>query len=122
MQQSRPTNATGVPVTLYVLDANGNYRSIGTTTSDSNGKFALTWKPDIPGDFTVYANFAGTESYYSSSDEAFFTVSAPTPTATPAPTPPQSMADQYLLPGIIGLAIVIIVVGAVIIIALRKRP
>ena len=36
MQQPMPTNITGVPVTLYVLDSNNNYRSIGTTTSNAH--------------------------------------------------------------------------------------
>src|SRR6202142_4537717 len=35
MQKMKPTNATGLPVTLSVVDANGNQRVIGTTTSDS---------------------------------------------------------------------------------------
>ena len=34
-QQPMPTNTTGVPVTLYVLDSNNNYRSIGTTTTNA---------------------------------------------------------------------------------------
>ena len=34
MQKPKPTNVTGVPVTLSVIDSNGNYRSIGTTTTD----------------------------------------------------------------------------------------
>lgn len=122
MQQQRPTNATGVPVTLFVLDANGNYRNIGTATSDSNGKFALTWKPDIPGDFTVYASFDGSESYYGSSDEAFFTASAPTPTATPVPTQAPSMADLYFVPATAGLFIAIVVVIVLMLMVLRKRP
>ena len=42
MQKPRPTNVTGVPVELSVVDANGNYRSIGTTTSDADGFFSLT--------------------------------------------------------------------------------
>ena len=36
-QFEMPTNATGVPVTISVVDANGNFREIGTTTSDSSG-------------------------------------------------------------------------------------
>lgn len=33
MQQPYSTSATGVPVTIDVIDANGNYRNIGSTTS-----------------------------------------------------------------------------------------
>ncbi len=57
MQKPRPTDATGVPITLSVVDANGNYRDIGTTTSNADGFFAFNWKPDIEGQYTVYASF-----------------------------------------------------------------
>ena len=69
-QQPLPTNLTGVPVNIYVLDSNSNYRQIGTTTSDASGTFSYTWKPDIPGDFTVYAVFAGSNGYWPSSADA----------------------------------------------------
>ena len=65
MQKPRPTNTTGVEVTISVVDANGNYREIGITTT-VDGTFALNWKPDIEGQYTVYATFAGTESYWPS--------------------------------------------------------
>ena len=72
MQQPMPTNVTGVNVNLYVLDSNNNYRQIGSTTSDASGTYSFTWKPDIAGNYTVYAAFAGSESYYSSSAETAF--------------------------------------------------
>ena len=84
MQQPEPTNVTGVPVTLSVIDANGNYRQIGTTTTNSQGTFGFTWTPDIPGAYTVTATFAGTQSYYGSSADTYFYASSPS--ATPAPT------------------------------------
>ena len=43
----KPTNFTGVPVAISVIDANGNYRTIGTTTTDSSGTYGFTWMPDI---------------------------------------------------------------------------
>ena len=39
MQQPEPSKRTGVPVTLYVLDSNNNYRSIGTTTTNAQATF-----------------------------------------------------------------------------------
>ena len=66
-QQPMPTNATGVPVTITVIDSNGNYRQIGTTTTDSSGMYSFPWTPDIRGKYTVIATFAGTGSYYGSS-------------------------------------------------------
>ena len=72
MQQPCPANVTGVPVSIDVLDSNGNYRNIGAATSNADGMFTFTWTPDIPGDFTVYATFAGSESYYPSHADASF--------------------------------------------------
>jgi hypothetical protein len=121
-QKPLPTNFTGVEVTLNVLDANNNFRTIGTTTTDASGTYAYQWVPDIEGKYTVIATFAGTNGYWSSYAETAFAVD-PAP-ATPAPTEPpaQSMADQYFIPAIAGLLVAIIVVGLLIILVLRKRP
>ena len=122
-QFSRPINATGVPVTLSVVDANGNYREIGTTTSDADGFFSFNWKPDIAGQYTVYASFAGSESYWPSHAVTSFAVDPAHPTAAPTETPPQSAADMYFVPAIAGLFVLIIVVAIVLaLLMLRKRP
>jgi hypothetical protein len=123
MQKPRPTNATGVPVSIDVIDSNGNYRNIGTTTSDASGMFTLTWMPDIPGNYTVIATFAGSDSYWGSSSEtSFVTTAAPAATAAPTPTP-TSVADMYFVPAVAAIIIVIIIVGAVLaLLMLRKRP
>jgi len=121
-QQPCPTNFTGVPVDIYVLDANGNYRSIGTATTDASGMYTLTWKPDIPGNFKVYAQFEGTNGYYPSSSETSFAVDQPQATSTPTPAAPQSAADLYFIPAIAGLfALVIIVLVMLAVILMRKR-
>ena len=122
-QQPEPTNFTGVPVTISVLDSNNNYRTIGTATTDASGMYTLTWTPDISGNFTVYANFAGTNGYWPSNAETSFAVAqAPAATATPTPTP-TSVADMYFVPAIAGLFVVIIVGLAVLaLLMLRKRP
>jgi hypothetical protein len=120
--QAMPNNVTGVPVIIYVLDSNGNYRTIGTVTSDANGMYSLTWMPDISGDFTVYAKFAGTQGYFGSSAETSFTaVNAP---ATPTPTaqPLTSVTDQYFVPAVAGIIVAIVIVGAALaLLTLRKR-
>ncbi len=121
MQQPRPTDITGVPITIDVIDANGNYRTIGTTASDASGFYSFDWIPDIPGKYTVIATFAGSESYYSSYAHAAFTADE-APAATPQPTSiPASVADMYILPGISAIVIAIVVVGLVLILMLRKR-
>ncbi len=122
MQKPRPTNATGVDVTLSVIDANNNYRTIGTTTADADGFFSFNWMPDITGKFTVYASFEGSESYWPSHAVTAFNVDEPAATASPQPTADPSMADLYFLPATIGLFVAIIVVGLLTILMLRKRP
>jgi hypothetical protein len=123
MQAVRPTNITGVPVTINVVDANGNYRQIGSVTSDSEGFFSYQWTPDISGMYTVIASFAGSESYGSSRSETAFFATTPPPTLTPTPQPVQSTADLYFVPAIAGLFILIIVIGLVqVLIMLRRKP
>ena len=123
-QQPLPTNTTGVPVTIYVLDSNNNYRSIGTTTSDASGSYGLTWCPDISGNYTVYAVFAGTNGYYGSSAVAHMYVSPPPTTAPPTATPVTGLATQNSVMYIgIAIIIVIVIIGAVLaILVTRKHP
>jgi hypothetical protein len=118
-----PTNASGVPLTFSVLDANGNYRVVGTTTSDLTGAYRFSWKPDISGEYTVYVTFAGSEAYYGSvAQNAFFVEDQPAATATPTPQQP-SAADTYFIPAIAGLfVLIIIVLVLVVLMMLRKRP
>jgi outer membrane protein assembly factor BamB len=121
MQKARPSNATGVEVLIDVLDSNGNYRNIGTATSDASGFYSLAWTPDIPGKYTVIARFAGSEGYWQSSAETAFNVEE-APEATPPPTPePASTADLYFVPATAGIIVAIAVVGVVLILMLRKR-
>ena len=121
MQKPKPTDATGVEVTVYVLDANGNYREIGKTTSDSNGFYSLMWTPDIPGKYTVYASFAGSESYWPSNAEtAFGVVEAPpvetnTDTSTNVSLPP---IETYFLGATAAIILAVAIVGFLI---LKKR-
>jgi outer membrane protein assembly factor BamB len=122
MKQEKPANATGVPIVISVMDPNGNYYTVGTAISDAGGAFKLAFDPQVPGEYTIYANFAGSGSYFGSHSETGVFIEQAHPTATPAPTPVQSMADQFLIPGIIGIIIAIVVVGLVIILVLRKRP
>jgi hypothetical protein len=124
MQQPMPTNITGVPVTISVTDSNGNHYVIGTATTDASGTYSLTWTPIIPGNFTVTTTFTGTQSYYGSSGETHFYASAPSPTASPYPTPVAGLASTGSLElGIAAVIIVIVIIGATIImLMLRRRP
>jgi len=122
-QFSRPSNATGVPVTLSVVDSNGNYREIGTTTSSADGFFSFNWKPDISGQYQVYASFGGSAGYYPSHAVTSFAVDPSHPTEAPAATPTQSPADMYFVPAIAGLFVLVIIVAIVLaLLMLRKHP
>ena len=122
-QKPLPANFVGIDVTIYVLDSNGNFRAIGTATTDATGAYNLIWTPDIPGDFQVVATFAGTNGYWPSTATAAFTVMEAA--ATPAPTEAiiQSAADMYFIPAIAGLFVLVIVLLVLVVLGmLRKRP
>jgi hypothetical protein len=119
MQKPMPTNATGVPVKLETVDPNGNFYEISTVTSDMNGMYSLMWKPPVPGQYTIIATFAGSESYYSSYAETSMGVSeAPIPTPPPAAAPDTTMT---IIGTGIGTGIAIIIAIAVAVLMLRKR-
>jgi len=123
MQQGKPENAKGVEVVLETLDPNGNFYEIGRTTSDINGNYGLKFTPEVPGDYQIFATFAGSKSYGASTASTFMSVAeAPQASPSPTPAPPYGQtADAYLLPATIGTIVAIVVVGLVIILMLRKR-
>jgi hypothetical protein len=123
MDKPRPTNVTGVTVTISVIDANGNQRDIGTAVANADGFFSFDWKPDIDGTYSVIATFAGSNSYYASHASTAFNVDATAPTPTPSRVAEKSAADLYFVPATAGLFVAVIVVGALLaILLLRKRP
>ena len=123
MEKPRPTNATGVSVTLSVIDANGNQRDIGTTTANADGFYSFDWTPDIEGKYTVTATFAGSESYWPSHAVTAFNVDPAAPTATPQPIAEQPLSEQYFVPAIAGIIVAIAIVGIVLaLLLIRKKP
>jgi hypothetical protein len=117
-QKPRPTDVTGVEVVLNVLDPNNNYYEVGRTTSDANGMFKLMFTPEVPGEYSVFATFEGSEGYWPSFAETTIGVEE-APAATPEPTPmPAPMTDTYVLGT--GIAIIVAIAVAVVLI-LRKR-
>lgn len=146
MQQTKPTNNTGVPVALTAIDPNGNFQEIGTAISNGNGNYAITWTPPVPGLYTIMASFCGSESYWGSEAETAFVVSeapaaspavvptsaptvaptaAPTvaPTATPSPSvvpePEAAPATEMYIIAVAATAIIVVVAAAALF--LRKR-
>ncbi len=121
-QKPIPANASGVTVTLSVVDANGNYRQIGETQTDLTGTYSYRWVPDISGQYLLYASFAGTNGYWPSSAETSFAVdesaSTPTPTVNAVNYATTSDLMMYIVGATIAIIIAIAVVGLLI---LRKR-
>ncbi|MDT8782504.1 MAG: PQQ-binding-like beta-propeller repeat protein [Candidatus Bathyarchaeota archaeon] len=120
MQQPKPIDATGVDVSIAVIDANNNYRIIGTAVSDASGTYSLNWTPDIPGKYTVIATFDGNNAYYGSSAQTYFAVDEVEATPAPTETPP-SVADQYFIPAIAGIFVLIIIVLVLLVIMMFKK-
>jgi hypothetical protein len=121
MEQGFPADAKGVEVVLTVVDPNSNAYEIGRATSDVTGHYSLSYEPLVPGDYTIFAAFEGSASYYGSQAVTAITVEE-APAATPMPTPPPaSVADMYLLPSVAGIIVAVVVIGILIILMLRKR-
>jgi outer membrane protein assembly factor BamB len=121
MQWPIPSNATGVEVTIDVLDSNNNYYNIGSATTDMSGFFSFMWKPEIPGKFTVVTTFAGSKSYYSSYAETAFGVDE-VPTPSPTPTPPApllALSPEAAYP--LAIVVAAIIVAAVLLLFFRKK-
>jgi len=121
-QQLAPSDTTGVPLIVSVVDSNGNYRQIGETTSDAFGTYSFDWTPDISGSFQVIVSFAGSNSYWPSSSAAHFYASE---AATPQPSAaqPTGLATTtdlltYMAVGVIAIIIVVVIMGLLI---LRKK-
>jgi outer membrane protein assembly factor BamB len=120
MQKPRPTDVTGVEVTISVLDSNNNYREIGTTTGNSDGFFTLNWEPDIEGQYTVYASFGGSESYWPSHAVTSFAVDPAI--QTESPEYPQPIDPTMTILGVgVAILIAIAILGAIVVLMLRKK-
>ena len=115
---NNPPTPKGVTVRLSVVDPNSNCYEIGTVTSDSSGLYKLAWTPEIEGEYTVYATFDGSSSYWGSYATTALGVTAAVATATPEP---QQAVPDYTL-AIIGSTIAIILAVAIVgLLILRKQ-
>lgn len=121
MQKPIPTNVVGVQVSLDAVGPDGNSISIGTVTSDGmTGMFQKLWQPQTAGEYTIYATFAGDESYGSSVAAAPLGVVEAPETQESTQIISQASDNSLIVIGT-GLA-VIIAVAIVGILILRKRP
>jgi hypothetical protein len=117
-QFPKPADIIGVNVTISVLDPNGNAYPVATTTSNGNGFYSAIFTPEVPGKYTVYATFTGSNAYYGSSAVTAINVEE-TLAATPGPTPvPQEPVGTYFVVSTIAIIVAIAIVG---ILLFRKR-
>jgi outer membrane protein assembly factor BamB len=65
-QMNRPTDTKGVTVIFAAVDPKGNYMDIDRTTTDPNGYYSFSFRPELEGIYTIIATFEGTEGYYGS--------------------------------------------------------
>jgi outer membrane protein assembly factor BamB len=120
---NHPPQVNGVPVTLTAVDPNGNAVNVGTVTSDNSGTFGTSFTPTTPGLYTIYATFAGSNSYFSSYAETHVTVvPASTTSPTPATTASSSVTNSDLMTiVIVGVIAIIIAIAIATILMLRKK-
>jgi hypothetical protein len=117
---------TGIPVSLDAIDPNGNPIHIGDVTTEGySGTFGFVWQPETAGKYQITATFKGDDSYGSSFATTYATVSAPASTPTPTtntnPVDVTTPVATYVTAGVIAIIIAIAVVGALIMLAIRKK-
>ena len=124
MQDPKPNNATGVPVTVSITDPNHNIIANLNATSDINGVYAISWTPpSITGTYIFTASFAGSNSYYPSRGETGFSVGeTTTPTTTAVPNANLATTADIMTYFIVGVIAMIIAVAIATVLILRKRP
>ena len=130
MQKPKPTDATGVRVTLTATDSNGKTNTIGIVTTDINGNFGFPWSSTIEGRYRIAASFEGTNSYSKSEASTYVVIGqaslAPiTPTANPlSPSPAINVgneSDSVLYTGVAVATAVVIAIVIVAALVLRRR-
>ena len=112
-------DVTGVDVTLTAIGPDGSSQQIGVATSTSTGYYNFVFEPQAVGSYTVVADFAGSDAYYPSNAQTSFTVAAAPepPVVEPEPAP---LTDTYILGATAGIIIAIAVIGAVVILFIRR--
>ena len=112
----------GVPVSLTALDADYNAIDIGTaTTNGYGGNFGMAWTPTKEGTYTIYASFAGDDSYGSS--DAYTTMHVG-PAPEPIEIPPAAQPIDYTMTIVyaaIAIIIAVVIAVAAAVLLLRKR-
>ncbi|HLN46061.1 MAG TPA: PQQ-binding-like beta-propeller repeat protein [Candidatus Sulfotelmatobacter sp.] len=125
MQKPIPNGyvVTGVPVTLMAVDANGSVTQIGTVATDVSGSFKTSWTPPAEGLYTITASFTGDDSYGSSWAETGLSVGLAVEQSNNNSNVQQTIPDytMTIIYAAIAIIVAVAIVGALIVLALRKR-
>ena len=81
-QQPKPTNTTGVPVTLIATNENGEATNYWYSHKRRKWQLCNQWTPPSTGIYKITANFAGTNSYWYQRRIAIGVTEAPASPAT----------------------------------------
>jgi hypothetical protein len=109
-KQFPATMVNGVDIRVDAIDPNGNYVTLGYTTSDASGAFAFEFKPETEGTYTIYTIFDGSASYYGTSAQDTLAVSAAAETTS---TP----YELY----IIGMGIVVVIINLIVVLFFARK-
>jgi len=113
---------TGVPVTLTAIGSDGTVYNIGTTTTNGYyGTYTVAWTPPKVDTYTVTATFAGTNSYGSSSAATGLSINLQATSPTPQPAQAAPDYTMTIVAGVIAVIIAVAIVGALIMLMLKKR-
>ena len=116
-----PPKCTGVPVTLNTVDPNGHTITIGTTTSDDKGNYALQWTATTSGVYHIYATFTGSGSYYTSSASTYATVASTSATVAPTSGTQPIVSNSDTIMYIVGTGIAIVIAIAIVTVLIIRR-
>jgi outer membrane protein assembly factor BamB len=142
-QFEMPEDATGVEVVFNWVDSEGVWHDLYRTKTDTSGTYSYVWYPDTEGTSKIIATFEGSEGYYGSSAVTTVVIGAPEehiPTAAeigdttvsklPAYPAASDIAQETVnkLPAyltidlvILIIAVVVLVIGLLAYMALRKQ-
>ena len=126
-QQTMPSNAQGVPVTIFITSPSGSTSSL-TVTTDTSGHYVTSWTPTSQGTYTITAAFDGTYSYGASTAVTGIAVGPSSgvspgvsPTTSPSSVPPPGAPSALAWYLAIAAAVIIIVIIAAAIILRRRQ-
>ncbi len=116
---------TGVPISIDVVDSNGNPTHVADVTSDLTGAFGYAWTvPNVAGQYRVIATFMGDDSYGSSFMSTYVNVvagSAPSPTPTASGGGAAATTADLMTGLAIGVVVIVVAIAIVGALILRRH-